>query len=53
MDQKYANYIMFQYYKDLDENLAWLTQKTEELKCNKGNYFTPPLLTYTVNAIEL
>ena len=48
MDQKYANYIMFQYYKDLDENLAWLTQKTEELKFNKGN-FTPPfkyLFTY-------
>ena len=24
----------------MDENLAWLTQKTEEPKCNKGN-FTP------------
>ena len=22
---------------DLDENLAWLTQKTEEPKYNKGN----------------
>ena len=28
------------YTIDLDENLAWLTQKTEEPKCNKGN-FTP------------
>ena len=23
---------------DLDENLAWLTQKTEESKHNKGNF---------------
>ena len=29
MDQKYTNDTMFYYYKDLDENLAWLTQKTE------------------------
>ena len=36
MDQ---NIQMIQYCntKDLDENLAWLTQKTEEPKCNKGN----------------
>ena len=34
MDQKYTNDAMFYYYKDLDENLAWLTQKTEESKCN-------------------
>ena len=35
------------YTIDLDENLAWLTQKTEEPKCNKGN-FTPfsPLHTH-------
>ena len=32
MNQKYSNGTMFQYYKDLDENLAWLTQKTEEFK---------------------
>ena len=38
MDQIYTNDTMF--YKDLDENLAWLTQKTEELKYNKGT-FTP------------
>ena len=38
MDQKYINDTMFQYYGDLDENLAWLTQKTEESKCNKGNF---------------
>ena len=35
----------------MDENLAWLTQKNEEPKCNKGknNYgnFTPPI--HTVN----
>ena len=35
MDQKHTN------YKDLDENLAWLTQKTEEPKCNKGNFTFP------------
>ena len=35
--------------KDLDENLAWLTQKTEESKYNKANFF--PIRT--VNAIEL
>ena len=37
MDQKYTNDTMFQYYRDLDENLAWLSQKTEESKFNKGN----------------
>ena len=41
MDQKYTHYTMFSCYKDLDENLAWLTQKTEELKCNKGNFTFP------------
>ena len=46
MDQKYTN------YKDLDENLAWLTQKTEEPKCNKGNFIPPPSPFHTVNAIE-
>ena len=36
--------------EDLDENLAWLTQKTEDPKSNKGNLtFT----THTVNVIEL
>ena len=38
MDPKYTNDVMFYYYKDLDENLAWLTQKTEESKCDKGNF---------------
>ena len=38
MDQKYTNDTMFKYYKDLYENLAWLTEKTEELKSNKGNF---------------
>ena len=36
MDQKYTNDRVF-------ENLAWLTQKTEEPKCNKGNFIPPPL----------
>ena len=49
MDQKYTNNTMFQYYKDLDENLAWLTQKTEE-KSNKGNF---TFSTYRVTVIEL
>ena len=42
MNQKYSNDTMFQYYKDLDENLAWLTQKTEEPKCNKPNFTFSP-----------
>ena len=42
MDQRYTNDTTFSYYKDLDENLAWLTKKTEEPKCNKG-HFTLPL----------
>ena len=32
------------------KNLAWLTQKTEELKSNKGNF---TFLTLRVNVIEL
>ena len=28
--------------KDLDENLAWLTQKTEDLKDIKGTLLPPP-----------
>ena len=32
-------------HEDLDENLIWLTQKTEKLKCNRGN-FTPPFQGY-------
>ena len=31
-------------------NVAWLTQKTEESKCNKGNFTFYP---HTVNAIKL
>ena len=44
---------VFQYYKDLDENL---TQKTEEPKSSKGNLTPPPphthSHTHTVNMIE-
>ena len=36
--------------EDLDDNLAWLTQKTEDPKSNKGNLSFPP---HTVNVIEL
>ena len=36
--------------KDLDDNLAGLTQKTEDPKSNKGNLTFP---THTVNVIEL
>ena len=35
----------------MDENLAWLTQKTKESKCNKENFTFFP--THAVNAIEL
>ena len=41
---------MFYYYKDLHENLAWLTQKTGEPKGNKGNF---TFSTHRVNVIEL
>ena len=41
---------MLQYYKDMDDNLAWLTQKTEEPKGNKGKFTFP---TLRVNAFEM
>ena len=41
MGQKYTNDTMFWHFKDLDENLAWLTQKTNEPKINKGTLFFP------------
>ena len=41
MDQKYASDIMFYYYKDLGENLAWLTQKTKEKKVIKETLLFP------------
>ena len=45
-----------EWIKDFNENIAWVTQKTEEPKCNKEN-FTPHTYTHThthiVNAIEL
>ena len=50
MDQKCTNNTRFQYNKDLNENLAWLIQKTEDPKSNKGNLTFP---THTVNMIEL
>ena len=31
MNQKYTNDGMFEYYKDLDENLAWLTHQGQEI----------------------
>ena len=50
MDQKYTYDTMFQQYKDLDENLAWLTKNAEELKSNKRNFTSP---THRVRVIEL
>ena len=38
VDQKCTNDTIFKYYKDLYESLAWLTQKIEEWKRNKGNF---------------
>ena len=37
----------------MDENLEWLTQKTEDLKSNKGNFTPPHTHTHTVNVTEL
>ena len=50
MNQKYKNDTVFYYYKVLDDNLVWLTQKTEESKCNKTNF---TFLPHTANTIEL
>ena len=50
MDKKYTNDAMFQYYKNLGENLAWLTKKTEEPKHNKRNFI---FSKHTVNVLEL
>ena len=51
MDQKCTNDIKFYYNKDSNENLAWLTQKTENPKSNKETQFSegptlppPPLI---------
>ena len=38
MGQKYTDDTMLWYYKDLDENLAWLIQKTEGKKAGGSNY---------------
>ena len=48
MDQKCTNDTRFQYNEDLDEDLAWLTEKTEDPKSNKGNItFHAPTHTHT------
>ena len=44
MNQKYANDAMFFYYKVFDENLASLTQITEESKFNQKTLSPPPPL---------
>ena len=49
MNQKYANDTMFYYYKDMDENLAWLIQKNEEKKVIE-NFAFP---THRVHMIEM
>ena len=43
MDQKCT-------YGDFNENLAWLTQNTEDPKSNKGNLTFP---THRIDVIEL
>ena len=58
MDQKCTNYIKFYYNKDSDENLAWLTQKTEDPKSNKGTQFSedptpPPLIRGGGGGVQL
>ena len=50
MDQKCTNDVRFWYNKNLNLNLAWLTQKTEESESNKENLTFP---SHTVNMIEL
>ena len=50
MDQRCTNDTTFWYNKDLDENLAWLTKKTEDWKSNNRNLTFPP---HIVNMIEL
>ena len=50
MGQKCINDNRFQYNKELDENLAWLTQKNKDLESNKGNL---TFATHTINVIEL
>ena len=51
MDQKCTNDTRFYYNKDMDENLEWLTQNTEDPKSNKGNLNFPTHVI--VNVIEL
>ena len=53
MDQKCTNDIRYNKVvdsKDLNENLAWLNQKTEDPKSNKENL---TFLLHTLNVIEL
>ena len=41
MDEKCTNDIRFQYNKNLDQNFAWPTQKTEDPESNKRNLTFP------------
>ena len=50
MDQIYTNNKIVYYYKDLDENLAWVTQNSKKLKDNEGNFM---FNTHSVTVIEL
>ena len=47
MDKKCTNDARFYYSKDLDENFAWLTQKTENPKSNKVN------LTFAIHIVNV
>ena len=50
MNQKRTNNTRFYFNKDMDDNLEWLIQNTENPKSSKGNLTFP---THTVNMIEL
>ena len=50
MDQKCTHDTRFKNNKDLGENLAWLTEKTEDPKSNKGNLTFP---SHTVSVVQL
>ena len=41
MDHKCTDDTRFQYNKDMDENLEWLTQNTKDPTSKKGTLFSP------------
>ena len=53
MDSKYTNDTMFLYYKGFDENLACLTQKTEDKKVIKEITFVGKNFTFTTHRVNV